>query len=224
MSSVGIEALSKLRYLRHFNYCFEDNVTEDEPRCLLLCAQHLPRLQCVGSTKLLSDWDQMLLLELDYDIGSFHDEVVKQPFTLGLRQMMLEKKDTVPHKEFLVPDLQALHLSGPRNDVVDLCDRYSTVSHLGLHRSNADLVIKTLQGVGGRLTRLWLADTEGDLSLSTILQLCPNLVQFKINKLTCGDWHIQLPKNVLLSSLEEVSMDLNFNSVPHHIIIKVIYF
>jgi hypothetical protein len=226
VSGVGIEAMSKLRNLRHFDCSFDNYVAERDLKCLLLCAQHLPWLHIVGS-------DFLPVLESDFfgklcypNSFTYHDELAKQPFTLGLRQLMLDTNDetvfTVPHNEFLLPDLQALHLSGPRNDVIDLCNRYSTVTNLALYHIKADQVIKILQGVGGRLTRLWLTPIKGKLSLSKILQLCPNLVQFQIHHLRCSDWDTHLPKDVSLGSLEEVSLHVAHNHfAPHHIIIKV---
>lgn len=222
MSCVGFEALTQLRHLRKFIFgeYFDDWTLER--KFLHLCGQHLPQLQIMGRD--FVNGVDLLMYEHVFEEESYHDQVVAQPCKLGLEQLALSD-DNLPHEHCLLPGLKALHLIRADGDVIgSFFDRFTTITELAFYSTEKDLVMEVLECVGRRLTHLGLSNMEEELSMSTILQHCPNLVKLKMEYIQFDEYHAIWPNDVTLSCLQEVELDMQFEPLPlpHDFIAKVL--
>lgn len=184
VSSVGFEALSKLPRLREFLYG-EYAIYEEHVRFLLLCAQYLPQLKLAGQS-----FDFLYGVNTHGSIT--HNEVVQQPVKLSLADLTIGCGVQL-HDNFQVPELESLSLWMPMTNVRGLCERFSSISALGLYEplitpeAPEDVVIPVLQSVGHRLRSLALSDVPQPLSLAHILELCPRLERLRIEHCNFND-------------------------------------
>jgi hypothetical protein len=185
VSSVGFEALSTLPHLRHL--VFGDSMKEwrQEQKCLMLCSKFLPHLRVAGHRIDVLDLNTIydLRRHRHFFLNShrYHHQIVRQrqPNKLSLENLMLSY-DVQPHENCQLPELKSLSLCMPRGDVLGLCDRFSTISELGLHETDSpDLVITVLRGLGRRLRTLVLTEVPHALSLGDVLSYCPNLERWR---------------------------------------------
>jgi hypothetical protein len=200
VSSAGIKALSTLRHLRQFLFGeYSWGSWERAKECIPLCAEYLPHLKGVGR------FDSKFLRECH------HNELVQQQ---QLPQLSLANlsigRGVEPHKNLQLPELESLSLWFPMNDVVGLCERFSTISALELYDlrdAPPDTVMTVLQKVGGRLRSLSLYGSPQPLSLTKIFELCPQLESFKIEYCSFIDTPTACWPEKYFSRLTEVEVD-----------------
>jgi hypothetical protein len=199
VSSAGFKALSTLRHLRQF--LFRDYYVGGLARakeCILLCAEYLPHLKGAAT------FDSKFLSECQHNELVQHQQLSK----LSLANLSIGR-NVEPHKNLQLPELESLSVRFPMNDVVGLCDRFSTISALVLcdiKYASPETVMTVLQGVGGRLRSLSLIFAPQPLSLAKIFELCPQLESFKIEYCNIIDTPtVCWPENYL-SCLNEVSV------------------
>ena len=191
MTSVGFEALTKLRHLRQF--LLNQSPPDWQTNWVHWCMQLLPHLKMIGFSFSKYKWY--------VPRNGHHDEVVvlQTPAKLSLEEMILSG-DVQPAMGCELPELQTLFLLRPMGDVAGMCDRFQNLSTLWFYHAHMDVVESVLQRVGHRLSGLSIRVTLPKLLLGNVLCLCPNL---KILTLNCrrGDvWN--LPAGCL-SILEE---------------------
>jgi hypothetical protein len=94
---------------------------------------------------------------------------------------------------------------------------FRAFTELGLYSTDKELVVKVLQSVGRRLTKLLLGDIDKHLCLSKILQLCPNLVQvhWKMEYFEVDDSYVPWPEDVTLSCLQQVRLVMEHEPPLH---------
>jgi hypothetical protein len=217
VSSVGFEALSKLKNLQQFLFRDLEQDWHLHERCLLLCTQFLPKLRIVG----LDFSDLSLETFSEEDDGNFyHDQVVQQPIQLGLEEVILSG-DAQPHHKCQLPQLRTLHLFRPVGDVAGMCDRFLALEVISFYEAKAETVMAVLQLVGHRLHKLILDEIKpGKLSVSKMLQLCPNLKHLHMVLCEFDDSYTVWPVE-MLSCLEEVNIQMVYEPLPCGLIVKV---
>ena len=100
VSSVGFEALSKLKHLQQFLFGEIDAVIwqlisrrqhlQLQKKFLLLCAQFLPKLRIAGFNFANVYSFQIFDLSADDDNSEcYHDLIVQQPLKLGIEQLLV---------------------------------------------------------------------------------------------------------------------------------------
>lgn len=212
MSSVGFQALSKLRQLRQFLFGEHIYSLELEEKFFLLCSQFLPQLKvsCRRFDK------------LDSVDNGFYNKSLQQPITLSLNNIAVSE-DVQLHENLQLPELQSISLRKPMKDVLGLLERFSTVSALGLSEVEnvpEDIMISTvLQSVGGRLRSLILYDVQQVLSLAQVFQLCPRLERFRISYCKFQDTSSKWPEKHF-NCLEEVFVSAD-QLIPPGFILQV---
>jgi len=204
VSSTGIKALSKLQHLEQF--IFADGLDwELESEYIDLCAKYLPQLKVIGRIfDFLSSF-------FDYDLPEgYHNEMLKhlqQPAVLGLRLLTLEG-DCQPNENVHFPELEVLILWSPTKGMLNLCDRFESVSTLAIHcdRNGCDLedVMSVLCRVGQRLHSLLLSEFNR-LSLADVLLNCPRLKCFAVQLSRVNQAPVLWP-TASFTCLEEVNL------------------
>lgn len=225
VSSVGLEALSKLQHLRMLLFGEYVETWEQETKFLLLCSQFLPQLRAAGRHFGVYNFNELYMnmgLDVDTHINrtSYHHYVVQQqePCKLSLEHLLL-KEDVQPHEKCQLPELQSLTVTRPNGDVLKMINRYSTISALAFYETDfspLDLVTEVLQGIGRRLHTLVLSEIPNPFSLSEVLQLCPNVKHLRLDFCHFNDSSIEWPEN-LLSCLEEVHFCCPYKAPPDFI-------
>jgi hypothetical protein len=220
VTSVGIQALSKLKNLQQF--LFADLCRESfklQLQCLLLCAQFLPRLRIVGSEfKYLSSES---MLECAQAGKFYHNQVLQLPSQLCLEKLILSGEVKL-HDACQLPELRELHLFSPSSSVVGYFrERFSAISHIGFYKSAVETAMEVLQLVGGRIRSLVIEEPLLELSMVTILQLCPKLNKLKLYKCMLSDFNITW-KDQLFSCLEDVTLECMLDEPFPHGFIKMV--
>jgi hypothetical protein len=210
VSSVGFQALAKLRNLREV---MSSDATWQQEKCMRLmrlCVQCLPHLRVFGCN---SGLDSHCI-----KYGVTHNEMMLQtPKKLNLESLALEG-DVEPALGWELPELQGLHLRKPSGDVAGLCDRFQNLSFLSFCEADMDVIESVLQHVGQRLSKLEISEARPASLLGTAVALCPNL---KILSFECGYGDdLNLPAECL-RFLEEVSMDIYCTLFPPGFIVQV---
>jgi len=226
VSSVGFKALSTLPHLRHF--LFGDSMKEwkQEQKCLMLCSRFLPHLKEAGHHIDVIDFnaneDFWRHRHFWSNVHRYHHQIVRQrqPNKLSLENLMLSY-DVQPHENCQLPELKSLSLCMPRGDVLGMCDRFSTISELGLHETDfsPDMVITVLRGVGRRLRTLVLNEAPHALSLVQVLSFCPNLERWRFEFCNFTDNSNVWPEGCM-SCLEEAYFGYH-RKVPPGFIVQV---
>jgi hypothetical protein len=216
VSSVGFKALSKLQNLQKFLF-FEWN-WEVEHKCLLMCAQFLPRLQMAGKDTTKNGTGSFTHATAT---NGYHKELVEQEqrVPLGLQHLVIKGQVRL-HPTCQLPELKALHLNWPGEDAVSLLDRFPTVTELSFFHADAKVVKLVLQKVGWRLSKLGFGDCLTLGSLPETLKLCPNLNSLWLGGCQFDQFFGLWPKN-LMDHLEEVDIDMDNKQLPQGFIKQV---
>lgn len=218
MSSVGFEALSKLKHLQQFLFGDFEEDWQLHRVCLLLCTQFLPKLRFIGLD--FSDLNNETFEEEDH--GNFyHDQVVQQPIQLGLEEVILSGH-AQPHNNCQLPQLRTLHLFRPVGDVAGMCDRFLTLSEISFYEGDTDTVMAVLQLVGRRLHKLVMEEIgPQEFVLPTLLQLCPNLKHLHIVMCGYDDSYTSAWPTEIFGCLEEVNLQMVYEPLPCGFIVMV---
>jgi hypothetical protein len=232
VSSVGFKALAQLQHLRHFlfddgkeSYCSWELVR----KCLLLCARHLPKLKVMGSAFSDINWHHMNVMT-DFENCFYHDQVVQQPATLSLEQLVLSGEVNL-HKDFQVPELRQLHWFGPRNTIVGLFhDRFSSVSEIEFCDPAVNVVMPVLQAVGWRLRSLTIEQSSEEeitheaLPLFSLFQLCPRLERLTLTECKFVAFNVKWREEIF-GCLQEITIQPVYEEpLPHGFVSKVCIF
>lgn len=105
----------------------------------------------------------------------------KQPVNLELVEVIL-KGQVHPHPTCQLPYLQKLHWFRPSGDVLGFLNRFQTITEIGFYEADVKVIKLMLQQVGWRLNKLIL-DNISLVSITDILQLCPNLKSLLLSKM-----------------------------------------
>jgi hypothetical protein len=183
VSSTGFKALATLQHLEQFVFgeCMPESDWENESKFLDLCPPFLPQLKVAGRHMNLLKVADMYMDGFQYARG-YHSEMVQQLqqlTELSLKLLNLND-DVVPSENVKFPELEELLLWNPSSHALGLCDRFATVTALGLYRCDKTDVIPALHCVGLRLHSLVLYEVEKMFSLAEVLRLCPYLKRFKV--------------------------------------------
>jgi hypothetical protein len=226
VSRAGFLALSMLPHLKefHFGNRYTISSRKHQNRCILMCANYLPHLKIIGR-----DFSSSYFMRMR--AKGIHNELVQQrQFTkLLLTDLVLGGEAALPpHENLQLPDLQSLSVWLPMRDTVGLCNRFSTITALGLFGpAEADMVMSVLQSVGGRLQTLLLHNVPQPISLSKIFVCCPHLEKFTFCLCNFNDldFFVQWPE-INLSNVEEAHMgqqrpQLGYEPIPRGFIMQV---
>jgi len=129
------------------------------------------------------------------------------PTKLGLQELCLSYHER-PSEAVELPDIRTLILDSPTGNVLNLVERLSSISTLGLYSIfgiEDSQIMAILKSVGRNLHTLVLARVQKVLSLAGVLQSCPKLKRLRITD--CVHFEDEAstvwPANYF-SSLEEV--------------------
>lgn len=193
VSSVGFEALSKLRHLRQF--LFGESLYglewEHEKKLLLLSSRILPQLRVAGRCfDILLDIDVLYGADVFEHSTGYHDEMVQEKIAVLSLENLVLGRDVHPYENLQMPELKSLSLWFPNNeDVLPLCERFSNISQLGIHsceeHGHEEMIKKVLQSLGQQLRLLLLDEVSQTPSLAEILRFCPRLERFRL----CSYFH-----------------------------------
>lgn len=208
VSSTGFKALSKLRRLRYFLFGARGVRHKDhEQKCLLMCAQYMPRLKVAGR--------HFEFLSVARKWGDYHNKVVnlRQPIKLCLQHLVV---DCLPVKhintQVQFPNVEALSLSYLTTVKHISVRKFPSLSQLGLYETDPATVMAVLQKVGKHLHSLVLDEIDGIqmFSLHMVLQLCPHLKRFRVAFCQLDDALVVWPEGYF-SCMEEVCLLFNFH-------------
>lgn len=221
VSSIGFNALSSLKHLQQFLFGDFKESWEFQQECLLMSAKFLPKLRVAGFNFADAFSLDMLNAMVDGDVGDFyHDQVVQQPFRLGLEELMING-DVQIHESCQMPNLRALYTSQLTDgNIAEVFNRFSTITELGICQTKTDTVMNVLQTVGRSLSKLALGQLPQKISLLKILQLCPKLKKLHITACKFDDMDI-LWSLEILSYLEEANLEMTLEPLPCGFIVKV---
>lgn len=201
ISSVGIKALSRLPFLRQFNFpighlhCTTKQV---QNKCMILCSQFLPRLSVLGVDFTV----QFQFQDLDdriYSNWGIHNQIIEQPLYLGLEELILKDKVQL-HPDCQMPKLKRVFWNCPSGDVLGIFNKFQTITELGFCGGFRADVKKVLQEVGRRLRRLvfqYIIFINPE-----ILQFCPNLEYVQFYDCRFQDDYGSWPSNIFCSIRE----------------------
>jgi hypothetical protein len=132
------------------------------------------------------------------------------PTKLGLQELCLSYHER-PSEAVELPDIRTLILDSPTGSVLNLVERFSSISTLVLHSiygMEDSQIMAILKSVGRNLHTLVLMYVHEVQSLTGVLQSCPKLKRLRITE--CGDLEDEAstvwPAN-LFSSMEEVYLE-----------------
>jgi hypothetical protein len=222
VSSAGFKALSKLSHLQQFLFGDFKESWEFQQKCLLLCAQFLPKLRIAGFNFADAYSLDMLNSMVDGEVGDFyHDQVVQHPFKIGLEELMVSGNVQI-HESCQLPNLRALYTSQLTDgNIAGLFSRFTTITELGICKTKTDTVMNVLQIVGRSLSKIALVQLPQKFSLLKIFQLCPNLERLHIIVCKFNDSDSLWPMEIL-GCLEEVNFQMIFDEpLPRGFIVKV---
>jgi hypothetical protein len=214
VTSAGFASLSKLPKLRHFLFgeCTVHNV-EVHLRCVPLCAQHLPKLQQIGSN--CSHVSYGSIRDPKHTGTFYHNQILQQPHQLSIEKLLLSGDVTV-HERCQLPELKELHLLCPTSSIVGhftTNGRFSAIIHVGFYSSAVETTMEVLRIVGWRLRSLIIKEAPLHLSLLAILQSCPKLEKFELEDCLLSDSDDFWKQN-LFSRLEEIHMNFYGTGPP----------
>jgi hypothetical protein len=139
----------------------------------------------------------------------YHNEMLQhlqQPAVLGLRLLMLEG-NCQPNENVHFPELEVLILWYPTNDMLNLCDRFESVSTLAInHDFFFEDIMPVLCRVGQRLHALVLFKVNKKISLAEVLLNCPRLKCFAVEDSEVNQAPEQWPAASFLC-MEEVHLE-----------------
>jgi hypothetical protein len=222
VSSVGLEALSKLPHLKKF--VFQDADWVVFGRCILLSAQFLPQLRVAG----VDIMSKVGTGEFSYTY-SIHNAIVErqQPVQLDLEEVML-KGGVQLHPTCRLPRLKAMHLADPSKNFLGLVDRFPSVTELGFYNASSTRILELLPLVGCRLSSLVIEESRKFLPLAEILTLCPNLKNLQLFRCrlipSVGGPQVvkfKWPDEDLFQSLEHVQIETRYDALPEGFMKKV---
>jgi len=221
VSSIGFNALSSLSHLQQFLFGDFKESWEFQQKCLLMSARFLPKLRFAGFNFADAYSMDMLIAMVDGDVGDFyHDQIVQQPFRLGLEELMINGNVQI-HEDCQLPNLRALYTSQLNDgNIAGLFNRFTTITKLGICQTKTNTVMKVLQTVGWSLSRLALGQLPQKFSLLKLLQMCPKLERLHIVACTFDDFN-SLWSLEMLSCLEETNFQMTSEPLPCGFIVKV---
>jgi hypothetical protein len=230
VSSVGFEALSKLKHLQQFLFgeIDADINWQLKEKFLLLCAQFLPKLRIAGFNYAnLYSFHIFDLSADDDNTECYHDLIVQQPLKLGIEQLLVSGGVKI-HEKCQLPHLRALNISRlTASNISGIFLRFTTITELAICGTMTDTVIKVLQIVGQRLSKLALGHLM-EFKLVEALQLCPKLKHLQIIGCKFDDSDSEWQKEDDFSCLEEIIFGDIFidHIVPltSGLIVKVIFY
>jgi hypothetical protein len=184
VSSTGFKALSELQHLEQFIFGESENSCgwTEESKHIVLCSKYLPQLKVIGRRLEFLGFDDCM-----FDIPEgYHNNMLQhlqQPAVLGLQLLNLAglEGDCQPNEDVHFPDLEVLILWAPTSGMLNLCDRFKTVSTLALYHGNKiEDIMPVLCRVGQRLHSLVLFNVDKRFSLAEVLLNCPRLKCFAV--------------------------------------------
>ena len=219
VSSVGIKALSQLNHLQQFLFGDYKEGWELEKKCLLLCAQFLPKVRIFGFNFTDPNFEVMLNIIMDWEVGEFfHDQIIQEPFRIGL-ECLVVSGEVKMHESCEMPNLRALHVC--HLSAANIFNRFSSIAELGIYKTKTDTLMQVLQIVGRNLSKLALGQLPQEFSLLKTLQLCPNLKHLQIIVCKFDDSSNTLWPEEILSCLEQVIFQIMYDPLPQGFIVKV---
>jgi hypothetical protein len=224
VSSVGFKALSQLDHLQQFLFGGFKEGWELQKKCLLLCAQFLPKLRIFGfnfskARHRAFSLEIALNIMMEGEVGEFyHDKIIQQPFKIGL-ECLVVSGDVKIHESCEMPNLRALHVCH-LSPAANIFNRFSTIAELGIYKTKTDTLMQVLQIVGRNLSKLAVGQLPQEFSLLKTLQLCPNLKHLQIIVCTFDDSDSVWPDGIC-SCLEQVVFQMIFEPFPRGFIVKV---
>jgi hypothetical protein len=179
VSSTGFKALSKLQHLEQFIFGRDSEYScgwTEESMHIVHCAKYLPQLKVIGRRLEFIGCDDYI----DFPEGYHNDMLqhLQEPAVLGLQQLNLAglAGDCLPNENVHFPQLEVLILWAPTNNMLNLCDRFESVSTLAIYHGRLfEDIMPVLCRVGQRLHSLVLFKVDKRVSLSEVLLNCPRL-------------------------------------------------
>ncbi|XP_065336476.1 uncharacterized protein LOC135937279 [Cloeon dipterum] len=174
VSSLGINALSKLEHFQDLQFGLNAGTDDTVEMFFLLCIQRLPTLHSI-QFKLL--YTSSIRHTCKFTASALRR--IREELTLALKTLFLEGEAN-PSPNLLLPNLETLYLLKPSTEFFP-DERFSKLTELSLHDADPNVCDRILRSVGRQLQTLSISVTE-TLALDVLVRECPNLEQLSIEQ------------------------------------------